>query len=113
MTSDQSDLFSAEKGDRLKREGMAISRDKRSDELIVARSIAMEHVLRYGEVTADDVGECLDRRGLADCLGPAAGSIFKTKDFEWTGKYVKSARVSNHSRMLRVWRLKGVNNGLT
>lgn len=39
-------------------------------------------------------------------LGNAMGSIFRGKDWEFTGRYVKSARARSHRNLLRVWRLK-------
>jgi hypothetical protein len=40
-------------------------------------------------------------------LGKAAGSIFTDgKRWEYTGHRRRSARVSNHGRAIRIWRLK-------
>jgi hypothetical protein len=39
-------------------------------------------------------------------LGNAAGSLFKGKQWQWTGRYRKSERVHAHSNPLKVWRLK-------
>lgn len=53
--------------------------------------------------TADDVQKVLQARGID--LGPAAGAIFREKCWQWTGRFVQSERISNHTRLLRVWRL--------
>lgn len=39
-------------------------------------------------------------------LGNAAGAIFKTDDWEFTGTWTPSQRKSNNARYIRVWRLK-------
>tara|TARA_R110000744_G_scaffold66022_1_gene134963 strand:- start:4302 stop:4622 length:321 start_codon:yes stop_codon:yes gene_type:complete len=102
----QDDLFSSTEGDKQKRIGMGRAADVQFELLQTARAIGREVAIRRGEVTTDDVGQELKRRGLPDCLGHAAGSIFKSKEFEWSGRFKNSERISNHSRLLRVWILK-------
>lgn len=97
------ELFDAKQSDLLKQQGMDLAVQNRADLLHIARQIAVEIGQQSQYVTADDVGRRLKSMGI-DSIGPAAGSIFKTDDWEFTGRYKKSARVSNHSRMLRVWR---------
>lgn len=100
-------LFDDKQGDLLKVEGMAKAAKNRKDLLATARSIA-KHVARTSTkctVTTDDVGRILKRDYGVQSLGPAAGSIFKGKEWEFTGNWVKSKRITNHSRMLREWRL--------
>lgn len=100
------DLFDAVAGERAKQEGMARAADNRAVLLEMARGFAHQHALLHGTVTADDVARQMAVHGFSpSALGPAAGSLFKTSEWEWTGEYVKSIRVSNHSRMIRVWRL--------
>lgn len=72
-----------------------------------ARTIALQLANTNGTVTADDVAKRLDAP-----LGPLAGSVFKTGDFEFTGERVRSQQKNNHSRELKVWRLtpEGVTN---
>lgn len=65
-----------------------------------ARAIALQLANTNGTVTADDVANRLDTP-----LGPLAGSVFKTGDFEFTGERVRSSQKNNHSRELKVWRL--------
>jgi len=103
----QTDLvFDRAESNRRKADGMAVAADHAPHLLGKAREIAVEIALSRGVVTADDVGLELARRGWPNCLGPAAGSIFKTKDWAFTGTFVSSTRVTNHSRLLRVWKLR-------
>ena len=55
---------------------------------------------QFGEVTADDISEAVEG------LGAATGAIFRGREWEFTGEWRKSKRVSNHARMNRVWRLR-------
>ncbi len=101
------DLFDAEEGERLRVRGMELASRRGYEQLYRARLLAIRIAQNRPsrEVTADDVGRVLKRSGYP-CLGPAAGSLFKTNEWEFTGRFVKSARTKNHSRLLRVWRLK-------
>ena len=92
-------------GQRLKERGMALAADAVPTLLDRARAYARRHATVWGQVTADDVSEWLEQQGLPD-LGPAAGSLFRGKEWEWTGSFVQSSRVANHARLLRVWRLR-------
>jgi inosine/xanthosine triphosphate pyrophosphatase family protein len=95
------DLFDQQRSDRAKREGMQRAADNGRTSLENARRIARQIALTREDlcITADDVGR------LVPDLGPAAGSLFKTDEWHWTGQFKKSSRVTNHSRLLRVWRL--------
>ena len=101
----QESLFDAEKGEQLKDDGMAIAAFNKQADLaharMVAKILAERDALRI--TTADEVQEVMTERGVS--LGNAAGSIFKGKHWQWTGQWVKSNRVSNHARFIRVWRL--------
>lgn len=72
----------------------------------VAREIACSRALR--EITADDVQMELNRRygWTPDVLGPAAGALFKGKEWVFTGRRVPSCQSRNHGRELKVWRLE-------
>ena len=60
-----------------------------------------------GTATADDAYRGLIAAGYkAQDLGNAAGALFQKSTWEFTGQFKRSARVSNHGRMNRVWRLK-------
>lgn len=95
------------KGRKARDRGMESAAEKRRFLLDLARRIAVAFAYNNGEVTADDVQRELIRRGFNPRdIGNAAGSIFKTKEWEFTGRWLESARVSNHARAIRVWRLK-------
>lgn len=99
--------FDRIESERLKREGMKQAADN-SASLGYARMVA-KHIAftrRPYIVTADDVGAELERRGYSGNLGPAAGSLFKGPEWEFTGQRIRSTRKSNHARELKVWRLK-------
>ena len=99
-------VFDAPESARKKKEGMEIAASKRNPDLELAREIARELCLKNGSCDADQVGkELLERYGI-NSLGPAAGSIFKSGEFEATGKFVRSARKSNNARLIWVWKLR-------
>ena len=101
----QTDLFDAAESRRRKERGMALAADAVPTLLDRARHLAVGVAVRKGAVTADDVSEWLEQQGLPD-LGPAAGSLFRGPEWEFTGRFVQSTRKTNHARLLRVWRLK-------
>ena len=105
----QKEMFDAVRADKEKEYGMAKAAKHKEDLLRYAQSIAREiaKARPSHEITADDVQMVLVARGRKpDELGPAAGSLFRNShQWRFTGRYVKSTRVSNHSRMLRVWKL--------
>ena len=76
--------------------------------LDAARGIARIIAREGGTVTADDVVRRFADKGidLTAKLGNAMGSLFKGPEWEWTGDYIKSARVHAHSNLLRVWIIK-------
>jgi len=100
-----SDIFDAIEADRLKHEGMHRAAHAKSALLEMARDRARRIAQEQGEVTMDDVMQRLVHEGIdPTALGPAAGSVFKNAEWEFTGRFVKSARITNHSRLLRVWK---------
>ena len=105
----QQDLFSLDAGRELKGEGMDLAAANRAEALAIARRGAFSAAVRRDDLTADadDAYRALERAGMADCLGNAAGSIFKGAEWRWTGEFRPSERTSNHGRMIRVWRLVG------
>ncbi|MCC9603531.1 hypothetical protein LOC67_23525 [Stieleria sp. JC731] len=70
----------------------------------IAEALAIAHPKR--ETNADKVSAVLVARGID--LGPAAGSLFRGRQWQFTGKRIKSAKVSNHAREIKVWRLVSV-----
>lgn len=101
-------MFDGDEGERQKQEGMDRAADNRAARLAIAREVARKLAVKRPtrSITADDVGRYMKDNNLGE-LGPAAGSLFKTKDWEWTGERRNSRRVSNHSRELKVWRYIG------
>ena len=103
----QNNLFDFAEAKRRKEDGMAIAADNQADWLQIARDIAVELALQnpFRTCNADAVGEVLlERHGIAS-LGPAAGSLFKGGNWEFTGQRFLSKRKTNHARELKIWRL--------
>lgn len=101
-------LFDAAESEARKTAGMSSAEGARAKVLDLARKTARHLASLNGEVTSDDVNDVLSRAYdiSPSELGPAAGSVFKGKGWEFTGKRVRSRYVRNHSRELKVWRLK-------
>lgn len=99
-------LFDAAESERRKDAGMALAAASREAILEVARERARFVARERGEVSMDDVVAALVVNGYDPAeLGNAAGSVFRGREWVWTGRFVKSARVASHSNLLRVWRL--------
>jgi len=93
-------------GERRKREGMAAAAQSKDSQLGYARELAMDLArANDGICDADMVAEALEREGRTG-LGNAAGSLFLTHVWEFTGLRVKSKRAHAHANELKVWRLK-------
>jgi len=105
-TSEIKELFDEIEAEQLKRAGMERAAAHNPDDLTLARWIA-EELARDGDGTcnADQVGKVLKDQHDIDSLGPVAGSIFRGKQWKFTGEWIKSVRKSNHCRMIREWRL--------
>ena len=101
------DLFDRARSQAEKDDGMALAAMNRRALLAHARGIAVNaargRVTR--EATADDVSRILGTDGMRR-LGNAAGSLFRGKAWEFTGRWEKSRRITNHARDIKVWRLK-------
>jgi hypothetical protein len=108
VTDDQQKtLFDLTKGLQLKKEGKKKARMAKGELLERAREIARDVGEAKEFVTADDVQRQLIKEGHHPfALGNAAGSIFRGSEWEFTGRMVKSARISNHGHQNMVWRLK-------
>jgi hypothetical protein len=99
-------LFDLKQGEALKKQGMTRAEHRRKTELeygkFIARKIALEDPNRTCD--ADRVQMILIDQGID--LGNAAGMLFREKgEWQWTGEFMKSARKTNHARLLRIWRL--------
>jgi hypothetical protein len=99
--------FSPEVAEKAKQEGMDCAALLKSDSLALARSACKMAALDRPDrtATADDAQAYLVKCGL-EPLGNAAGSLFLSSEWEFTGTWRKSERVSNHGHKNRVWRLK-------
>lgn len=106
---DKQPIFDFDAGERLKEEGQNRAAVRRLELLQFARD-GLENIARSREsreVTADDATRYLVENGESgNALGAAAGSLFRGKQWEFTGRWVKSEKVTNHASDLRVWRLK-------
>lgn len=98
--------FDLVEGEKQKAEGIAGAAVAREGLVVHAREIAAMIARAKGTVTADDVQRVLAAENRPDELGPAAGHIFRCKEFEFTGQRINSARVANHARELKVWKLR-------
>ena len=89
--------------------GMMAAVMAKGELLEVARSCALHLVSQhpFNSCTSDDVAGEMQRRGYDYTeLGNAAGSIFKGKQWEFTGRYIPSKRPTAHKRDIKIWRLK-------
>ncbi len=104
-------VFNLSLGQALRDMGLESAQEARRDALELGRAYCRKAALsRSGSLTAtaDDAALGFQLAGLPpDLLGNAAGSLFKGSEWEFTGKWVPSARTSNHGRYLRVWRYCG------
>ncbi len=98
-------LFDKQRSEQLMLEGMEMAADNVREPLKLARNIAAEIAMLKPDrrVNADEVGSALETRYGIATLGPAAGALFKTKDWRWSGQFIKSTRITNHGRLLRIW----------
>ena len=100
--------FDLKTGERLKAEGMALAATSRAALMDIVRAELMRIARTRADrcATADDAQEFLVAVGRSEELGNAAGSLFRGGEWNFTGEWRKSARVSNHARVNRVWKLK-------
>lgn len=102
---DDSQLNLFDTSETRKKEGMERAAKAKSDLLTKARKIATEIAIGNDWLCHSDlVAEELVRRGLGE-LGNAAGSLFKSGEWRFTGQRIKSKRLNNHARELKVWEL--------
>ena len=101
--------FSRPLGEQAKTAGMETAALYRTEllERVRAALVAIALSRESREATADDGQAWLIANGYQpDDLGPAAGSMFPLRDWQFTGKWRKSARVSNHAHQNRLWKLR-------
>jgi hypothetical protein len=98
--------FDISEGESRKVAGIALASLERDELLLLAQVAAIGIANRKGSATYDDVFLAMQELGLhPERLGNAAGSVFRGKQWRFTGRWEKSARVSNHARVNRVWEL--------
>jgi hypothetical protein len=103
----QPTLFDEAESDRQREIGIARASATRAELLDAAQRSARQICQERGEAYIDDVYRRLELLGYnTENLGPSAGGVFKRDEFIFTGRWVKSTRVSNHSRWVRIWRLR-------
>ena len=103
------DQFDLKQGEALKELGIMFASQNRLHELAIARKIAREIALKSPDHTChmDLVQFRLIDMGID--LGNSAGGLFKdSSQWVWTGRFVKSARKTNHARIIRIWKLLSV-----
>lgn len=97
--------FNLGKGLQLKEAGQTQTvANESTDWLIKARSIAVSIAQMKKTVTITDV-----RRGMGANLPHHPnvwGSVFKSKEFISTGKWVPNTNTTAHARRIQVWRLR-------
>ena len=96
------DLFDAAESQRRKDDGMAIAAEARPTDLELAKVIAFELANSEGHVHSDMVMKKMFENYGISTLGNAAGSLFKGKEWWFTGLRIKSERKSAHRRELKV-----------
>ena len=99
-------LFDAAASEQSKTVGMAVAADNKESLLAYARRVAEQLPASRVGITADDVVSQMVREGVdVHALGNAAGSLFRGKEWVWTGERRKSCREHAHANELKVWRL--------
>ena len=104
----QLNIFDLKQGEIERDKGRSRAEFPRAEVLQIAKMLAVNIALEHPDkiCTIDDVMYSLIEQGYsADQLGPAAGSVFKSKIWEFTGKRINSSRVSSHAREIKVWKL--------
>lgn len=99
--------MSVQEGRRRRDAGIERAVVGRVSQLQRARHFALRLAARNGTVTSDDVRVVWKRMVGESWIGPAAGALFQSREFEFTGEFVQSNVPTNNARLLRVWKLKG------
>lgn len=96
--------FSSEKSEAAKTLGMEVAAANNIERLRLAQGYAVGVYCRLGRpISIDDVYHRLAIDGQRpELLGNSCGSIFKAPGWKSVG-FTNSTRVSNHSRIVRLW----------
>lgn len=97
--------FNLFEGRKLRDLGMDTAADNNSTALSVARKLAIKVASSRAdrECTIDDVQRILIPTDIR--LGMAAGSVFKGRQWVFTGRYAQTERKTSHARQVKIWRL--------
>lgn len=93
--------------DEKKLAGMTEAAEHGEELLILAQRAAAQFAANNpsGLCTVDDVRDLLKRQGYSFAFGNWAGSIFRAREWEYSGS-VLSRHVGSHARRISVWRLR-------
>jgi len=96
-------------GEQLKEHGMQLAASN-NQELLDKVRVGVEQIALSRDdrtATADDAANWLVANHYSPhALKNAAGSLFKEKKWEFTGRWIKSQRPWAHCNDIRIWRLK-------
>jgi hypothetical protein len=94
-------------GEQLRKEGQAQAAASKESHVGYARELAVDIAMSRQDRCCNMllVNEALAAEGRPG-LGPAAGSVFLSHVWEFTGQRVKDTRAHAHSNEIKVWRLK-------
>ena len=99
-----SDLFDYVESQKRKADGMAMAANNHMTNLEIGKDVARQLGRKNGEAHADQVGKILKIEYDIKSLAPAAGSLFKGDEWQFTGRRHMSTRKTNHGRELKIWR---------
>ena len=98
--------FDLPRAEAHKRQGMDAAATYRQGLLARAKLIAKQLATDGRSITIDDVVEALAIASDApQFLGNSSGSVFSGSEWSCCG-FTPSTRISNHGRIVRMWRLK-------
>ena len=93
-------------GRERKADALARLRGGNAHRLAAIRETTRWYAGIHGEVRADDLAPYIDRlridHGLVPTSGNAMGAVFSTREWEWTGRWIRSERAHMHATDLRV-----------
>lgn len=109
MRTGYNNLFYALASHEAKEAGMGLAANRRKECLALAKELALKLANERSDrqTNIDEVQQELWKLGYNPAeLGNAAGSVFKTNHWIFTGKWTNSTRISSHARAVRIWELR-------
>ena len=100
-------LFDYAESQRRKSEGMEIAADHNKSDLEIGRMVARRLGVEQGYAHAEQVGKILARDYGIVSLGNSAGSLFRNRDWTFSGDWHRSTRKTSHARDIKVWKFNG------